>query len=57
MAPECNRVSKRLAEKIADKCREPYASVITYVRTKLRFSLLKSTLDPCYNTKISRQAK
>ena len=44
MAPECNRVNKRLAEKIAEKRREPYASVITYVRTKLRFALLRSTL-------------
>jgi len=43
MAPEC-RVNKRLAEKIAEKCREPYASVITYIRTKLRFALLRSTL-------------
>jgi len=44
MAPECNRVNKRLAEKIAEKRREPYASVITYIRTKLRFALLRSTL-------------
>jgi len=33
------RVNKRLAEKIAEKRREPYASVITYIRTKLRFAL------------------
>jgi len=44
MAPECNRVNKKLAEKIAEKCRAPYASVITYIRTKLRFALLRSTL-------------
>jgi len=44
MAPECNRVNKRLAEKIAEKRRELYASVITYIRTKLRFALLRSTL-------------
>jgi len=43
MAPECNRVNK-LAEKIAEKCLEPYASVMTYIRTKLRFALLRSTL-------------
>jgi len=36
MAPECNRINIRLAEKIAEKHREPYASVITYIRTKLR---------------------
>jgi len=44
MTPECNRVNKRLAEKIAEKRRGPYASVITYIRTKLRFALLRSTL-------------
>jgi len=44
MAPECKRVNKRLAEKIAKKRREPYASVITYIRTKLRFALSRSTL-------------
>jgi len=44
MAPECNRANKRLAEKIAEKRREPYASLITYIRTKLRFAYLRSTL-------------
>ena len=44
MAPECNRVNKRLEEKITEKRREPYASVITYIRKKLRFALLRSTL-------------
>ena len=44
MAPECNRANKRLAEKIAEKRREPYASVITYTRTKLRFALLRAPL-------------
>ena len=33
-----------LAEKIADKKGERYADVINHIRTKLRFSLLKSTL-------------
>jgi len=44
MAPEYNRVNKRLAETIAEKRMEPYASVITCIRTKLRFALLRSTL-------------
>jgi len=43
MAPECTRVNKRLAEKIAET-QEPYASFMTYIRTKLRFALLRSTL-------------
>jgi len=41
---DVTRVKKRLAEKIAEKCRESHASVMTYIRTKLRFSLLRSTL-------------
>jgi len=44
MAPECNRVNKKLAEKITEKRRDPYASVITYIRTKFRFAFLRSTL-------------
>jgi len=44
MAPECNRANKKLAEKIAEKRREPYASVIMYTRTKLRFALLRAPL-------------
>jgi len=35
MAPECNRVNKRLAEKIAEKHSKSYASVITSIRAKL----------------------
>jgi len=40
MAPECTKVNKRLAEKIAQKHREPYISVMTYIRKKLIFLLL-----------------
>jgi len=43
MAPECPRFNKRLAEKIAEKRRETYASIMTYSRTKLKFALLRST--------------
>jgi len=41
MAPEYNRVNKRLAEKIAEKRREPLHICICYhiQRTKLRFAL------------------
>jgi len=40
MTPHCTKVDKRLAE----KCRKPHASVITYIRTKLRFAPLRSIL-------------
>jgi len=56
MAPECNRVNKRLAGKIAKKRQEPYASVMTYVKTKLRFALLRRTLASI-RMRISRQMK
>ena len=40
MAPEYTS-QKRLAKKIAEECREPYASVMTYIMTKLRFAPLR----------------
>ena len=42
--PACTETIKRLATLIADKKGECYAHVMKFVRTKLRFSLLKSTL-------------
>ena len=44
MAPECERLNKRLAERIALKQREHYSQVMSHVRTRLRFALLKATL-------------
>ena len=44
MAPECERLNKRLAELIAAKRKEKYADVIAYIRKRLRFALLKATL-------------
>ena len=44
IGPECHRFLKRLADLIARKTGEDYAHVISFVRTILRFCLLKSTL-------------
>ena len=44
MGPECQRFNKRLAELIARKRKESYADVISFIRKKLRFALLKATL-------------
>ena len=44
MAPECTKFFNRVALKIADKKGERYQQVIAYVRTRLRFAMLKSTL-------------
>ena len=39
-----HKYHKRVAELIAAKKGEAYADVINHIRTKIRFSLLKSTL-------------
>ena len=44
MGPEAERFHKRLAELIAEKRNETYSSVVNYIRTRLRFCLLKSVL-------------
>ena len=42
--PECQSVLKRLAVLIANKRNDQYGNFIGYIRTKIRFSLLKSVL-------------
>ena len=44
MAPECTLFHKKVAEHIATKTKEEYSDVMNHLRTRLRFSLLKSTL-------------
>ena len=44
MAPECTRYHKKVAELISIKTREDYSKVMSYIRTRVRFTLLKSTL-------------
>ena len=44
MAPECTRYHKKIAELISNKTKEEYSKVMSYVRTRVRFTLLKSTL-------------
>ena len=44
MGPECERVNKRIAELLAKKKNEQYQFVISYIRTRLRFALLRATL-------------
>ena len=44
MGDEANKHHKRIASLIAEKKNESYADVINYIRTRLRFSLLKSVL-------------
>jgi hypothetical protein len=44
MGVEATNYHKRIASLIAQKRKEEYADVIGYIRTRLRFSLLKSVL-------------
>ena len=43
-APEAERFFKRVASQIAMKKQEQYSDVIMYLRTRLRFTLLRATL-------------
>ena len=42
--PRCNEMIQRLSHMISDKRKEPYSLVTNFIRTKLRFSLLRSVL-------------
>ncbi len=42
--PECTRILKKVADKISRKRGEYYGHVMGFIRTKLRFSLLRSVL-------------
>ena len=63
MAPECTRFHKKVAQLVSKKTKEEYSHVMSHLRTRLRFTLLKSTLlalrgergkrSKCRPTKIS----
>ena len=44
MGPRCTKVVQSIARKIADKRQEQYSDIMSFMRTKLRFSLLRSVL-------------
>ena len=44
MGPECSIFIKRLAVKIAEKKNQSYPDVMRVIRTKLRYSILRTTL-------------
>ena len=45
MGPKCARYHKKVAQLISKKRNESYADVMNVIRTKIRFSILKSTLE------------
>ena len=44
LGEECQRFLQNLAKKISSKDNEDYAQVITWIRTRLSFEILKSSL-------------
>ena len=44
MGPECTRYHKKVAQLISRKTKEEYSQVMNHLRTRLRFTLLRSTL-------------
>ena len=42
--PQATRYHKRLAEKLSEKQHESYNDVLSHMRTRIRFSLLRSVL-------------
>ena len=44
MGPFCEKTHKRIAHLISDKRNERYSDVMSHLRTRMRFSLLKSIL-------------
>ena len=44
MGPECTKYHKRIAELVSIKRKEEYSHVMSHIRTKIRFCLLRSTL-------------
>ena len=55
MGMECLRYHKRLATLIACKRREDYSSTMNFIRKKIRFSLLRSTLIAIRGTRVKIQ--
>ena len=44
MAPECIKTNKRIATLLALKTGEKYCHVVSHIRTRLRFALLRACL-------------
>ena len=55
--PECNKFHKRLADKIANKRKEQYSKVLSYVRTRISFSMLKSILISIHGVRDQKERR
>merc|ERR1711874_189674 len=57
MRPECAKMNKRIAELISEKKGEKYGQVMQYIRTRLRFALLRCTLVAIRGVRGKRSSK
>ena len=53
-APECNKFHKRIAELIANKRKEQYSKVLSYIRTRISFTMLKSILVSIHGVRVKK---
>ena len=44
MGPECERFHKEVAKRLSEKRSEPYSQTMSYIRSRISFSLLRSAL-------------
>ena len=56
-APECNKFHKRLADLIAKKRKEQYSKVLSYIRTRISFSMLKSILVSIHGVRDQKERR
>ena len=56
-APECNKFHKRLADLIANKRKEQYSKVLSYIRTRISFSMLKSILVSIHGVRDQKERR
>ena len=56
-APECNKLHKRIAELISNKRKEQYSKVLSYIRTRISFAMLKSILVSIHGVRDKKERK
>ena len=56
-APECDRFHKRVAELISNKRKEQYSKVLSYIRTRVSFAMLKSILVSIHGVRDKQKSR
>ena len=56
-APECNKFHKRIAELISIKRKGQYSKVLSYIRTRISFAMLKSILVSIHGVRDKKERK